>query len=235
MLFRSDVYKDFGFDKNLLVKLSTMPEDHVGEVATWQHAEAALAAACKASGMEFVIQEGEGAFYGPKLEFTLIDALGRAWQCGTIQLDYQLPSAERLNAEYIGPDGQKHHPVMLHRAVLGSLERFIGILIEHYAGAFPLWLSPEQVRILPISDKARAYAERTRDALAAEGFRVNVDFSADKLGAKIRAATLEKVPYQIVVGPRDEAAGTVSVRSRADGDLGAMALDALIGRLKGEL
>jgi len=230
-----DVYKDFGFDKNLLVKLSTMPDDHVGDVATWEHAEKALAAACKASGMDYEIQPGEGAFYGPKLEFTLIDALGRAWQCGTIQLDYQLPSAERLNAEYVGADGKKHHPVMLHRAVLGSLERFIGILIEHYAGAFPLWLAPEQIRVLPIGDKALDYAMKTQSALEAAGFRVDADASADKLGAKIRKATVEKVPYQIVVGPRDEAAGTVSVRSRTDGDLGTMKLNDLIARLRGEL
>ncbi|MBQ4199767.1 MAG: threonine--tRNA ligase [Kiritimatiellae bacterium] len=230
-----DVYKDFGFDKNLLVKLSTMPDDHVGDEATWQHAEAALAAACKASGMDYVIQPGEGAFYGPKLEFTLIDALGRPWQCGTIQLDYQLPSAERLNAEYIGPDSQKHHPVMLHRAVLGSLERFIGILIEHYAGAFPLWLAPEQVRILPITDKQVPYAESIRDALAAKGLRAGIDASADKLGAKIRAGTVEKVPYLLVAGGRDEAAGVVSVRRRGEGDLGAMKLEAFIERVDEEL
>ena len=230
-----DVYKDFGFEKNLLVKLSTMPEDHVGDEKTWAHAEDALAKACKASGMDYQIQPGEGAFYGPKLEFTLIDALGRPWQCGTIQLDYQLPSAERLNAEYVGPDGQKHHPVMLHRAVLGSLERFIGILIEHYAGAFPLWLAPEQVRVLPISGKAADYAERVRVSLAAEGFRVGVDGSSEKLGAKIRDATVQKVPYQIVVGPRDEAAGTVSVRSRVEGDLGAMKLGDLVVRLRAEM
>ncbi len=229
-----DVYSDFGFDKNLLVKLSTMPEDHVGDEATWQHAEAALAAACKASGMAYEIQPGEGAFYGPNLEFTLIDALGRAWQCGTIQLDYQLPSADRLNAEYVGADGQKHNPVMLHRAVLGSLERFIGILIEHYAGAFPLWLAPEQVRILPITDKQLAYAESIASALREEGFRVDIDRSADKLGAKIRAATLMKVPYQVIVGGKDEAAGQISVRSRADGDLGAMKLADFVGRMKGE-
>ena len=230
-----DVYTDFGFEKNLIVKLSTMPEDHVGDEKTWAHAEDALAKACTASGMKYEVQPGEGAFYGPKLEFTLIDALGRPWQCGTIQLDYQLPSAERLNAEYVGPDGKKHHPVMLHRAVLGSLERFIGILIEHYAGAFPLWLAPEQVRVLPVSDKAAAYAGKTCGALSAGGFRASVDNSPDKLGAKIREATVRKVPYQLVVGPRDEANGTVSVRSRAEGDLGAMPLDAFVDRLKAEL
>jgi threonyl-tRNA synthetase len=230
-----DVYRDFGFDKNLLVKLSTMPADHAGDVATWEHAETALAAACTASGLAYEIQPGEGAFYGPKLEFTLIDALGRPWQCGTIQLDYLLPSAERLNAEYVGADGLKHHPVMLHRAVLGSLERFIGILIEHYAGAFPLWLSPEQIRILPISDKAQSYAEKVRDALVDAGFRVTIDGSADKLGAKVRLATVEKVSYQVVVGPRDEAAEQISVRSRTDGDLGAMKLPEFLAKLAAEL
>ena len=206
----------------------------MGDVATWQHAEAALAAACKAAGMDYEIQPGEGAFYGPKLEFTLVDALARQWQCGTIQLDYQLPSPERLNAEYVGADGKKHNPVMLHRAVLGSLERFIGILIEHYAGAFPFWLAPEQIRVLPISDKALDYARRVQSALASAGYRVEIDDSAEKLGAKIREASFWKVPYKIVVGPRDEAAGTVSVRKSGEGDLGAMSLDDLLKRLAAE-
>jgi threonyl-tRNA synthetase len=220
-----DVYKDFGFDKNLLVKLSTMPADHVGDEATWRHAEEALAAACKATGMEYVVQKGEGAFYGPKLEFTLIDALNRPWQCGTIQLDYQLPSEERLNAEYTGPDGQKHHPVMLHRAVLGSLERFIGILIEQYAGAFPFWLSPTQVVVIPVTDKQTEAAEAVAAALRQDDVRVAVDTRAEKMGAKIRDAQKQKVPYMLIVGAREAAAGTVSVRHRSDGDLGVMPLD----------
>ena len=230
-----DVYSDFGFDKNMKVRLSTMPDDHVGDEATWRKAEDSLAKALVANGMEYAIQEGEGAFYGPKLEFKITDALDREWQCGTIQLDYQLPSAERLNAEYIGADGQRHHPVMLHRAVLGSLERFIGILIEHYAGAFPLWLAPEQVRILPITDKQLDYAGRIQSALHAAGFRVEIDLSAEKLGAKIRAAQLWKVPYMVVVGGRDEAAGQISVRSRAEGDLGTSTLDDFISKLKAEM
>ena len=153
---------------------------------------------------------------------------------GTIQLDYQLPSAERLNAEYVGADGKKHHPVMLHRAVLGSLERFIGILIEHYAGAFPFWLAPEQLRVLPISDKALDYARKIQSELQLRGYRVQIDDSAEKLGAKIREASFWKVPYKLVVGPRDEASGTVSVRKTGEGDLGAMTLDVLIEKLRSE-
>ena len=228
------VYKDFGFDKNLLVKLSTMPEDHVGDEATWRHAEEALAAACKATGMEYVIQEGEGAFYGPKLEFTLIDALNRPWQCGTIQLDYQLPSAERLDAEYTGPDGQKHHPVMLHRAVLGSLERFIGILIEQYAGAFPFWLAPVQVHVIPITDKQLPAAQKLADDLSARGFRVVLDSRPEKMGAKIRDAQHQKIPYMLILGGREVENNTVAVRHRTEGDLGAMALADLIAKLDAE-
>ena len=228
------VYKDFGFDKNLLVKLSTMPEDHVGDEATWRHAEEALAAACKATGMDYVIQEGEGAFYGPKLEFTLIDALNRPWQCGTIQLDYQLPSAERLNAEYTGPDGQKHHPVMLHRAVLGSLERFIGILIEQYAGAFPFWLAPVQFQIIPISDKQLPAAQKLADDLAARGFRAVLDSRPEKMGAKIRDAQHQKIPYMLILGGREVENNTVAVRHRTEGDLGAMPLSSLLSRVSSE-
>ena len=228
------VYKDFGFDKNLLVKLSTMPEDHVGDEATWRHAEEALAAACKATGMDYVVQEGEGAFYGPKLEFTLIDALNRPWQCGTIQLDYQLPSAERLDAEYTGPDGQKHHPVMLHRAVLGSLERFIGILIEQYAGAFPFWLAPVQFQIIPITDKQLPAAQKLADDLAARGFRAVLDSRPEKMGAKIRDAQHQKIPYMLILGGREVENNTVAVRHRTEGDLGAMPLDALLSRVASE-
>ena len=161
------------------------------------------------------------------------DALGRPWQLGTVQFDFNLP--ERFNLTYVGADGKEHQPYMVHRALLGSIERFFGILIEHYAGAFPLWLAPEQIRVLPISDKALDYARKTQAALRAKGFRVDVDTSAEKLGAKIRAATLMKVPYLVVVGPRDEAAGQISVRSRADGDLGGMKLDDFISRLASEL
>ena len=227
-----DVYKDFGFDKNLTVKLSTMPDDHVGDEATWQHAEAALAAACKSAGMDYEIQPGEGAFYGPKLEFTLVDALGRPWQCGTIQLDYQLPSAERLNAEYIGADNQKHHPVMLHRAVLGSLERFLGILIEQYAGAFPVWLAPEQVRVIPIADAQLPQARELVAKLVDLGVRVDIDEKADKLGAKIRRAQAEKVPFMLVLGKKEAESGMVAVRTRDEGDKGAMPFDGFLAMFR---
>lgn len=210
-----DVYKDFGFDKNLLVKLSTMPEDHVGDLETWQHAEKALAAACKSAGMEYEIQPGEGAFYGPKLEFTLIDALGRQWQCGTIQLDYQLPSAERLNAEYIGADNQKHHPVMLHRAVLGSLERFLGILIENYAGVFPAWLSFEQVAVVPVALEFNAYAEKVADELKSLGVRANAYTDDSNMKNKIKNISTEhRTPYILVVGEKEQGENSVTCRFR---------------------
>lgn len=210
-----DVYKDFGFDKNLLVKLSTMPEDHVGDLATWEHAEKALANACKAAGMEYEIQPGEGAFYGPKLEFTLIDALGRQWQCGTIQLDYQLPSAERLNAEYIGADNQKHHPVMLHRAVLGSLERFMGILIENYAGALPSWLHFEQAAVVPVSPDFNEYALKVEDFLKEAGIRVKAYTDDDNMKNKIKTISSEhRTPYILVVGANEQNDESVTVRFR---------------------
>ncbi len=210
-----DVYKDFGFDKNLLVKLSTRPEDHVGDDATWDHAEAALAAACKAAGLEYEIQPGEGAFYGPKLEFTLIDALGRQWQCGTIQLDYQLPSADRLNAEYIGADNQKHHPVMLHRAVLGSLERFMGILIENYAGAFPTWLHFEQVAVVPVAPDFNDYAQKVCDTLLQSDIRAKAYTDDDNMKSKIKVISSEhKTPYILVVGAKEQEEESVTCRFR---------------------
>ena len=210
-----DVYKDFGFDKNLLVKLSTRPEDHVGDDATWDHAEAALAAACKAAGLEYEIQPGEGAFYGPKLEFTLIDALGRQWQCGTIQLDYQLPSADRLNAEYIGADNQKHHPVMLHRAVLGSLERFMGILIENYAGAFPAWLHFEQVAVVPVAPDFNDYAQKVCDTLLQSDIRAKAYTDDDNMKSKIKVISSEhKTPYILVVGAKEQEEESVTCRFR---------------------
>ena len=222
----------FGFH-DIQAYLSTKPEKAVGDDDRWEQATASLRSALEQEGLSYEVDEGGGAFYGPKIDMKIKDALGRPWQLGTVQFDFNLP--ERFDLSYIGSDGQEHRPYMVHRALLGSIERFFGILIEHYAGAFPLWLAPEQVRILPISDKAMDYARKTQAALREAGFRVDVDISAEKLGAKIREATLQKVPYQVVVGPRDEAAGTVSVRSRTEGDLGAMQLGELIAKLRGEI
>ncbi len=221
----------FGFH-DIQAYLSTKPAKAVGDPARWEQATQSLRDALEQEGMQYEVDEGGGAFYGPKIDMKIKDALGRPWQLGTVQFDFNLP--ERFNLTYIGDDGKEHQPYMVHRALLGSIERFFGILIEHYAGAFPLWLAPEQVRILPISDKAMDYAKKVQAALRAAGFRVDVDVSAEKLGAKIREATMQKVPYQIVVGPRDEAAGTISVRARTEGDLGAMTTDALIAKLKAE-
>jgi threonyl-tRNA synthetase len=222
----------FGFH-DIQAYLSTKPAKAVGDPARWEQATQSLRDALEQEGMTYEVDEGGGAFYGPKIDMKIKDALGRPWQLGTVQFDFNLP--ERFNLTYIGDDGKEHQPYMVHRALLGSIERFFGILIEHYAGAFPLWLAPEQVRILPISDKAMDYAKKVQAALRAADFRVDVDVSAEKLGAKIREATLQKVPYQIVVGPRDEAAGTISVRSRSDGDLGAMTVDTFLAKLKAEL
>jgi threonyl-tRNA synthetase len=179
-------------------------------------------------------EPGEAAFYGPKIDFVVNDSLGREWQLGTVQLDYNLPSKERFDLEYIGADNAKHQPVMIHRAPLGSMERFVGVLIEHFAGAFPLWLAPEQVRVIPVSEKSEAYAHRVKARLEAAGLRTGLDMAAEKLGAKIRTAQLDLIPMMVVCGPRDEAAGTVSLRDRLDGDLGAMSLDAAVERLRDE-
>ncbi len=208
------VYHDFGFDE-LVVKFSTMPEDHVGDLATWERAEKALSDACHEAGLDYEIQPGEGAFYGPKLEFKLYDCLGREWQCGTIQVDYQLPSAERLDATYIGADNQKHHPVMLHRAILGSFERFLGILIENFAGAFPTWLAFEQVAVVPVSPDFDDYAQKVNDELVANDIRSNVYLGDENMKAKIKQISTEhRTPYILVVGEKEKADNSVCVRYR---------------------
>ena len=213
------VYHDFGFD-DLVVKFSTMPEDHVGDIETWQRAEKALSDACHEAGLEYELQPGEGAFYGPKLEFKLDDCLGREWQCGTIQADFQLPSKERLDATYIGQDNQKHHPVMLHRAILGSLERFLGILIENFAGAFPTWLSFEQAAVVPVSNNFDEYAKKVNDILLQNDIRSNAYLSDDNMRAKIKFITKEhKTPYILVVGENEQNEQTVSVRFRQSSGL----------------
>ncbi|MBE6344350.1 MAG: threonine--tRNA ligase, partial [Spirochaetaceae bacterium] len=210
-----EMYKDFGFDEDrITVKFSTRPELRVGDDATWDRAEAALDEACKKAGIQYELQPGEGAFYGPKLEFTLVDALGRGWQCGTIQVDFQLPSAERLNAEYVGDDNAKHHPVMLHRAVLGSLERFIGILIENYAGALPTWLHYQQAVVIPVAPTFNDYAEKVNAAFEAADIRTKADLRNDRMNAKIRLAQTQKIPYMLVVGEKESNEGTVTIRFR---------------------
>ena len=216
-----EVYSVFGLSYQ--IEVSTMPEDHMGDEKDWDFATETLKAAVEELGKDYVINEGDGAFYGPKLDFHLADSLGRTWQCGTIQLDSQLP--ERFELEYTGEDGEKHRPVMIHRVVLGSIERFIGVITEHFAGAFPTWLSPVQVKVLPVTDRAAEYADQVASKLDNMGFRVEVDHRNEKIGKKIREAQLEKVPYMLVVGDRDMENGTVSPRHRADGDLGAMSFD----------
>ena len=229
--FAKSMLGKFGFH-DIQAYLSTKPEKAVGDDARWEQATSSLRDALEQEGLDYEVDEGGGAFYGPKIDMKIKDALGRPWQLGTVQFDFNLP--ERFNLTYVGADGKDHRPYMVHRALLGSIERFFGILIEHYAGAFPLWLAPEQVRILPISDKALDYARKIQMALKAQGWRVDIDTSAEKLGAKIRNATLMKVPYQVVVGPRDEAAAQISVRSRSQGDLGAMKLEEFLAKLKAE-
>ena len=214
------VYADF--DLEFAVKLSTRPEQFLGEIATWDHAEASLKQALEAAGQPYTINEGDGAFYGPKIDVDLIDAIGRKWQCATIQLDYQMP--QRFGLKYVGADNAEHAPVVIHRAIFGSFERFIALLIEHYAGAWPLWLAPVQVAVLPLSDRHLEYGRQVRDELAGAGFRVEVDERVEKIGYKIREAQLQKVPYMLVIGDREAAEGTVAVRSRSAGDLGARPL-----------
>lgn len=223
-----EIYSTFGLTYQ--IELSTMPEDHMGDEKDWKFAEDTLQAAITEMGKDFVINAGDGAFYGPKLDFHLADSLGRTWQCGTIQLDFQMP--ERFDLEYVGEDGEKHRPVMIHRALLGSIERFIGVITEHFAGAFPAWLSPVQVKLLPVTDRAMDYAKNVAAQLDSQGFRVEVDGRNEKIGKKIREATLEKIPFMLVVGDRDMEAGTVSVRTRTGEDLGAMSLADFAAKLR---
>ncbi len=226
-----EVYSVFGL--TYTVEVSTMPEDHLGEKETWDFATDILKNAIEEMGKDYVINEGDGAFYGPKLDFHISDSLGRTWQCGTIQLDLQLP--ERFELEYVGADGEKHRPVMIHRVVLGSIERFIGVITEHFAGKFPLWLSPVQVAILPISDKHHAYAAALKEKLEAAGLRVECDMRNEKIGYKIREAQLQQTPYMLVVGDKEAESGTVSPRHRKDGDLGAMSVEDFIAKTQAEV
>ncbi len=226
-----EVYSLFGFEYH--IELSTMPEDHMGELADWERATDALREAIEELGRTYEVNEGDGAFYGPKLDFHLVDAIGRTWQCGTIQLDMQLP--ERFELEYTGEDGQKHRPVMIHRVVFGSIERFIGILIEHFAGAFPTWLAPEQVKVIPISEAHQDYAKGIAQQLDALGVRVSADCRSEKMGYKIREAQLQKIPYMLVVGAKEMEDGTVSVRNRKGENLGVMTLDDFAAKLRAEI
>ena len=225
------VYSTFGFKYH--IELSTMPEDHMGALEDWNTATDALRDAISELGYDYEVNEGDGAFYGPKLDFHLTDCLGRTWQCGTIQLDFQLP--ERFELEYTGADGAKHRPIMIHRVVFGSIERFIGILTEHFAGALPMWLAPVQVKILPIAERHHEYAEKLEKALTDAGLRVENDLRSEKIGYKIREAQLHKIPYMLVVGDKEMEEGNLSVRSRKDGDLGAMTLESFIEKAQREV
>jgi threonyl-tRNA synthetase len=224
-------YSLFGFKYH--VELSTRPDNAMGSDEIWETATVALRQALEARGMPYVVNEGDGAFYGPKIDFHLEDSLGRTWQCGTIQLDFLMP--EKFDLYYIGEDGQKHRPVMIHRVVFGSIERFIGILIEHYGGAFPVWLAPVQVRVLPITDRHNDYAFKVREELVRAGIRAEVNDRNDKIGYKIRAAQLEQIPYMLVVGDKEAAEGTVAVRERRAGDTGSVPLQAFIDKVTGEI
>ena len=227
----NQVYSLFGFKYH--VELSTRPEDSMGSDEDWELATSSLQGALDDLGLDYVINEGDGAFYGPKIDFHLVDAIGRTWQCGTIQLDFQLP--QRFELEYIGADGEKHRPIMIHRVCFGSIERFIGILIEHFAGAFPTWLAPVQVKVLPISEKYEEYAKSVKAALDAADIRAEIDLRSEKIGYKIREAQGQKIPYMLVVGQKEQADGTVSVRSRFKGDEGAEDLNVFIANIKAEI
>lgn len=225
------VYSTFGFEYH--IELSTQPEDSMGSKEDWDIATDALRNAITELGYDYEVNEGDGAFYGPKLDFHLTDCLGRTWQCGTIQLDFQLP--ERFELEYVGPDGEKHRPIMIHRVVFGSIERFIGILTEHFAGAYPTWLAPVQVKLLPIADRHLDYLNEVKKALEAKGIRCEIDDRSEKIGFKIRSAQLEKIPYMLLAGDKDIENGTISVRSRKNGDEGATTTDEFLARILEEI
>ncbi len=226
-----DVYKLFGF--KYFVELSTRPEDSMGSDEDWEMATDGLKGALDELGLEYVVNEGDGAFYGPKIDFHLVDAIGRTWQCGTIQLDFQMP--QRFGIDYIGQDGEKHRPIMIHRVVFGSIERFIGILIEHFAGAFPTWLAPVQVKVLPISEKFMDYGQQVTDKLKAARIRAELDPQDQKIGYKIRSAQMQKIPYMLVVGQKEQEEGVIAVRSRFKGDEGQRGLEAFIADLQEEI
>ena len=226
-----EVYSVFGLSYE--IELSTMPEDHMGDEKDWEFAQDTLKEAITEMGKSYTVNEGDGAFYGPKLDFHLADSIGRTWQCGTIQLDMQLP--ERFELEYVGEDGAKHRPVMIHRVVLGSIERFIGVITEHFAGAFPTWLAPVQVKVMTITDRSRPWAEEVTRRLEAAGVRVEADLRNEKIGYKIREAQSLKIPYMLVIGDKEAEAGQVAVRTRAGGDKGAMPLDAFTETLLSQI
>ena len=224
----NEVYTLFGFE--YFVELSTRPEDSMGSDEDWEMATNGLRSALEEMGLDYIVNEGDGAFYGPKIDFHLRDSLGRTWQCGTIQLDFQLP--QRFEAEYVAEDGSKKRPIMIHRVCFGSIERFIGILIEHFAGKFPVWLAPVQVKVIPVSEKSMEYATGVYEKLRAAGIRTELDHKDEKVGYKIRQAQLEKVPFMLVLGEKEAAEGAITVRSRDKGDLGAAALEDFIADVK---
>ena len=225
------VYADFGF-KDIIYRVATRPAKRIGEDAAWDKAEKALMASLDQSGVAYEVTPGEGAFYGPKIEYSLKDGIGRVWQCGTMQVDFFMP--ERLGAQYVGEDNARHLPVMLHRAIVGSMERFLGILIEHYAGAFPLWLAPQQVVVMNITERQAAYASAVVERLVQAGWRAFEDLRNEKISYKIREHSLQKLPYQVVVGDKEMQAGSVAVRTRSGEDLGAMSLEQFVERLGNE-
>jgi len=227
----NEVYSTFGLKYH--AELSTRPENSMGDDASWELATEGLRKALEANHLDYIINEGDGAFYGPKIDFHLQDSIGRTWQCGTIQLDMQLP--EKFNCEYTGEDGLKHRPIMIHRVVYGSIERFIGILIEHFAGSFPVWMAPNQVRVMPITDKQLDYAKEVNDKLFELGYRTQLDDRSEKIGKKIREAQVQKVPFMLIVGEKEVESRTVAVRQRHSGDLGAMSLDDFIARMQKDI